>query len=181
MFPNNKTINMTISPPQSYSFNESSSDQIQSPNLFEYFLIFFGLCIFLIGIIGNLLVILVIVKNVHMRSITNIFIGNLAIGDFCVVLMCLPATLITDITGNWWFGKTMCKIIPYIQYISVCVSVLTLTSISYERYYAIVFPLKLKATKFRAKIIILLVWTLAVLINLPHPLVITLIEENGTF
>jgi hypocretin (orexin) receptor 2 len=180
MFANNKTINMSFSP-HSYSFNESSSDQIQLPNLFEYFLIFFGLCIFLIGIIGNLLVILVIVKNVHMRSITNIFIGNLAIGDFCVVLMCLPATLITDITGNWWFGKTMCKIIPYIQYISVCVSVLTLTSISYERYYAIVFPLKLKATKFRAKIIILLVWTLAVLINLPHPLVITLIEENGTF
>jgi hypocretin (orexin) receptor 2 len=52
----------------------------------------------------------------------------------------------------------MCKIIPYVQYISVCVSVMTLTAISYERYYAIVYPLKFLATKFRAKLIIVTVW-----------------------
>jgi hypocretin (orexin) receptor 2 len=154
---------------------------VVSPTLFEYCLIIIGFSIFLIGIIGNLLVVIVVAKNAHMRTITNIFIVNLAIGDFFVILICLPPSLINDITGNWWFGKTMCKIIPYIQYISVCVSVLTLTSISYERYYAIVYPLKLKATKFRAKLIILLVWTIAIIINSPHPIVITLIEENGTF
>ena len=109
----------------------------------------------------------------------NYFLFFYGKGDFCVVLICLPPTLINDITGNWYFGLPMCKIIPFIQYISVCVSVMTLTSISYERYYAIVYPLKLKATKFRAKIIILVVWCLAIVINLPHPIVITLIEDDG--
>jgi hypocretin (orexin) receptor 2 len=162
--------------------NKTSTEPlVVSPTLFEYCLILIGFSIFLIGIIGNLLVVIVVAKNAHMRTITNIFIVNLAIGDFFVILICLPPSLINDITGNWWFGKTMCKIIPYIQYISVCVSVLTLTSISYERYYAIVYPLKLKATKFRAKLIILFVWAIAIIINSPHPIVITLIEENGTY
>ena len=57
---------------------------------------------------------------------------------------------------------------------------MTLTSISYERYYAIVYPLKFMATKFRAKIIILVVWVLAVLINLPQPIVITMSKDNAT-
>jgi hypothetical protein len=57
---------------------------------------------------------------------------------------------------------------------------MTLTSISYERYYAIVYPLKFMATKFRAKIIILVVWVLAVLVNLPQPIVITMSKDNAT-
>jgi hypothetical protein len=86
-----------------------------APNLFEWCLMFFALNIFLVGILGNLLVILVVVKNAHMRTITNIFIVNLAIGDFLVILICLPPTLITDVTGSWWFGETMCKVMPYVQ------------------------------------------------------------------
>lgn len=85
------------------------------PNAFEWCLLIFAFTIFVIGIIGNLLVIIVVAKNAHMRTITNIFIVNLAIGDFLVILICLPPSVITDIAGNWWFGETMCKIIPYVQ------------------------------------------------------------------
>lgn len=85
------------------------------PNLFEWCLLIFSLAIFLIGIVGNLLVIIVVVKNAHMRTIGNLFFANLAIGDFLVILICLPPSIITDIAGNWMFGETMCKIIPYLQ------------------------------------------------------------------
>lgn len=57
---------------------------------------------------------------------------------------------------------------------------MTLTSISYERYYAIVYPLKFQATKFRAKIILLVIWILSILINVPHPIVIRMEQENNT-
>jgi hypothetical protein len=69
-----------------------------SPGLFQCFLAIISIIIFFVGIIGNLLVILVVAKNAHMRTITNIFIVNLAIGDFLVVLICLPPTMINDIT-----------------------------------------------------------------------------------
>lgn len=92
------------------SYIESSSF---SP--FELFLIFLSLIIFTVGILGNFLVVLVVIKNSHMRTITNMFIVNLAIGDILVILICLPPTILTDVTHNWYFGRTMCKIIPYIQ------------------------------------------------------------------
>jgi hypocretin (orexin) receptor 2 len=56
---------------------------------------------------------------------------------------------------------------------------MTLTAISYERYYAIFYPLKFMATKFRAKLIILIVWILSILISMPQPIVIELNVENG--
>ena len=57
---------------------------------------------------------------------------------------------------------------------------MTLTAISYERYYAIVYPLKFMATKYRAKIIILIVWILSVLISMPQPIVLELNFDNET-
>lgn len=150
---------------------------------FDHFLIAFVCSIFMIGIVGNALVIIVVIKNAHMRTITNILIVNLAIGDFLVILICLPATVFQDVTQNWVFGEVMCKLVVFVQYISVCVSVMTLTVISYERFYAIVYPLKFQATMFRAKIILMAIWVLSVIINLPHPIVIKkgLYPEYGVF
>nr|QVK45654.1 G protein-coupled receptor [Proales similis] len=158
----------------------SSEAEMSLPvyGVYTWCLIFVSTIIFTFGFLGNLLVIIVVVKNAPMRTITNLFIVNLAIGDLLVILICLPPTMINDITGSWWFGALMCKIMPYTQYISVCVSVMTLTSISYERYYAIVYPLKFQATKFRAKLIICVVWTIAIFINIPLPMVISIQHEE---
>ncbi len=86
-----------------------------SPTIFEWFLLIFAFIIFIIGILGNSLVVLVVAKNAHMRTITNIFIVNLAVGDFLVILICLPPSILNDVTSNWWFGEIMCKLIIFVQ------------------------------------------------------------------
>lgn len=53
----------------------------------------------------------------------------------------------------------------YLQTVSVSVSVLTLTVISVERWYAICYPLKFKATTGRAKRLILLIWVIALIVG----------------
>ncbi|PSN49040.1 Orexin receptor type 2, partial [Blattella germanica] len=49
----------------------------------------------------------------------------------------------------------------YLQTVSVAVSVLTLTFISVDRWYAICFPLKFKSTTSRAKTAIFIIWLVA--------------------
>ena len=54
-------------------------------------------------------------KNQHMRTVTNYFIVNLSFADVLVTLICLPASLVVDITETWFFGNALCKVVPYLQ------------------------------------------------------------------
>ncbi|KAE8747396.1 hypothetical protein FOCC_FOCC005863 [Frankliniella occidentalis] len=58
------------------------------------------------------------------------------------------------------------------QTVSVAVSVLTLTFISIERWYAICFPLQFRSTISRAKRAIALIWVVALLFDVPELVVL---------
>ncbi|CAH0717967.1 unnamed protein product, partial [Brenthis ino] len=60
--------------------------------------------------------------------------------------------------------------------VSVTVSVLTLTFISVDRWYAICFPLKFKSTINRAKTAIFVIWTVSLLFNAPELIVLTTVK-----
>ncbi len=53
--------------------------------------------ILIVGVIGNFMVILVISLRPQMRSVTNMFIMNLAVADLFVIVFCVPATLLSNI------------------------------------------------------------------------------------
>ena len=53
--------------------------------------------VFLLGILGNSLVVSVVYRNPRMHSVTNYFIVNLAIADILVCVFCLPITLLSNL------------------------------------------------------------------------------------
>ncbi|XP_067378340.1 neuropeptide FF receptor 1-like [Channa argus] len=56
--------------------------------------------IFLLCMVGNILVCLIVLENRRMRTVTNLFILNLAISDLLVGIFCIPTTLVDNlITG----------------------------------------------------------------------------------
>ncbi len=58
------------------------------------------LFIFLLCLMGNGLVCVIVLRNRHMRTVTNIFILNLAVSDLLVGIFCIPTTLVDNlITG----------------------------------------------------------------------------------
>lgn len=60
------------------------------------YVLIFSLCM-----VGNILVCFIVLKNRQMRTVTNIFILNLAISDLLVGILCLPITLVDNlITGK---------------------------------------------------------------------------------
>lgn len=100
------------------STDEEKIEQILAhiwPTPMFWALIACHMVVFVVGLIGNALVCIAVVRNANMRTVTNIFIVNLAVADFLVLLFCLPATVATDVTQTWFFGSAGCKIISSLQ------------------------------------------------------------------
>ncbi|XP_053946247.1 G-protein coupled receptor 39-like, partial [Anastrepha ludens] len=131
----------------------------------------FCIAIMTLGVIGNIMVPIVIVKTKDMRNSTNIFLTNLSIADLLVLLVCTPTVLVEVNTRpeTWVLGHAMCKAVPFIELTVAHASVLTILAISFERYYAICEPLKAGyvCTKARAILICILAWGLAAIFTSP--------------
>lgn len=85
------------------------------PDHYEWTLIAAHLVVFIVGLVGNALVCVSVFRNTSMRTVTNYFIVNLAVADFLVILVCLPPTVIWDVTATWFLGDALCKIVLYFQ------------------------------------------------------------------
>ncbi|KAH8238382.1 hypothetical protein KR032_005248, partial [Drosophila birchii] len=116
--------------------------------------------ILLCAVVGNLLVVLTLVQNRRMRTITNVFLLNLAISDILLGVFCMPVTLVGTLLRHFIFGELLCKLIQFAQAASVAVSSWTLVAISCERYYAICHPLRSRTwqTINHANKIIAIIW-----------------------
>ena len=58
-------------------------------------------CMIIVGATGNLLVILVVVRNQAMRTARNVYIVNLAISDLMLCLITMPLTLVEILYMTW--------------------------------------------------------------------------------
>uniref|UniRef100_A0A8C5JGW5 Neuropeptide FF receptor 1 n=1 Tax=Junco hyemalis TaxID=40217 RepID=A0A8C5JGW5_JUNHY len=137
--------------------------------------------IFLMCVVGNVLVCFVVVKNRQMRTVTNMFLLNLAISDLLVGIFCMPTTLVDNLITGWPFDNTMCKMSGLVQGMSVSASVFTLVAIAVERFRCIVHPFRQKLTLRKALLTIAVIWVLALLIMCPAAVTLTVTREEHHF
>jgi len=72
--------------------------------------------IFLLALAGNGLVCHVVQSSPRMRTVTNYFIVNLAVGDILMILFCVPFSSVSTVLLQYWpFGSEMCHIVSYSQ------------------------------------------------------------------
>ncbi|XP_042235522.1 gastrin/cholecystokinin type B receptor-like [Homarus americanus] len=149
-----------------YDFNESLStyywDELLPP-LTVYVMTL------MLGVLGNSLIIYTIVRYSGMKSTTNVFLASLASADLLLILICVPIKTAKVFAYSWTFGWFLCKGIHYLQNVSAICSVLNLTAMSMERYYAILFPFRAKyiLTVHQAQKMTALVWVLSILLSTP--------------
>ncbi|XP_040195755.1 cholecystokinin receptor-like [Rana temporaria] len=126
--------------------------------------------IFLLSVFGNTLIIIVLVMNKRLRTITNSFLLSLAVSDIMVALLCMPFTLIPNLMGDFIFGEVICKTAAYFMGISVSVSTFNLVAIAIERYSAICNPLQSRVwqTRSHAYKVIAATWILSIIIMIPY-------------
>lgn len=121
--------------------------------------------LFLVGVTGNVMTILVVSKYRDMRTTTNLYLCSMAVSDL-LIFLCMPLDLYRMWRYRpWQFGDALCKLFQFVSESCTYSTILSITALSVERYLAICFPLRAKAlvTKRRVRGLILLLWTVSLL------------------
>ncbi|XP_023234664.1 allatostatin-A receptor-like [Centruroides sculpturatus] len=130
--------------------------------------ILFGI-IFIVGLFGNSLVVIVVLCNPQMRSTTNLLIINLAVADLLFIVFCVPFTAWDYALPYWPFGDAWCKVVQYLVIVCAYASIYTLVLMSLDRFLAVVHPITSISlrTERNALIAIFLVWIVILLSCVP--------------
>ena len=87
----------------------------------------------LVAIIGNLIVIWIIVAHRRMRTVTNLFLLNLAIADFLLASGNAAFNFVFMLNSHWPFGSVFCVISNVVANLTVSTSVFTILAMSLDR------------------------------------------------
>ena len=141
-------------------------------------------CILLVvSLLGNSLTIAVVRREQRMRKTVNFFIVNMCIADLLITLY-MPRSMSVWYDGYKWqlhgmLGLVVCKFAVFMHQTAICVSIFTVVAISFDRFFAVVFPLKTIITKKICRIIIVMIWFSSVAIRLPMLYGLNLVYNNG--
>lgn len=84
----------------SANYTEAIEREYVEDYVFQSAFSFVYLLIFTLGVFGNVLVVYVVWANKHMRTVTNIFIVNLAVSDIMLCGLAVPFTPLYTFTGK---------------------------------------------------------------------------------
>lgn len=113
------------------------ADELQADDIVDCIAFLFKsvLMIFIIvaALLGNLLVIVSVMRHPKLRVITNYFVVSLALADMLVAIcaMCFNASV--ELTGKWLFGIFMCDVWNSLDVYFSTVSIFHLCCISVDR------------------------------------------------
>uniref|UniRef100_A0A4W6CV58 G-protein coupled receptors family 1 profile domain-containing protein n=1 Tax=Lates calcarifer TaxID=8187 RepID=A0A4W6CV58_LATCA len=99
------------------------------------------LVVCILGLAGNSLVIVAILKLDKMSSSTTVYIFNLALADG-LFMVGLPFIASQNFQNHWMFGDMACKVVMVLDGINQFTSVFCLTVMSIDRYMAVADPLR---------------------------------------
>ncbi|XP_041985398.1 octopamine receptor beta-1R-like [Aricia agestis] len=159
---------------RTFELNETNdfvySNQFNDPLIVLLIVLKCAIMLFIIlaAILGNLLVIVSVMRHRKLRVLTNYFVVSLALADMLVAIWAMCFNFSVEITnGEWLFGYFMCDVWNSLDVYFSSASILHLCCISVDRYYAIVQPLDypLIMTPGRLGIMLAVVWCSPALVS----------------
>ncbi|XP_054450698.1 C-C chemokine receptor type 2-like [Pteronotus mesoamericanus] len=137
--------------------------------------------VFIVGFVGNLLVVLTLINCKKLKSMTDIYLLNLAISDL-LLLLTLPVWM-HFVSNEWALGDIMCKVITGIYQIGYFGGIFFIILLTIDRYLAIVhavFALKARTVTFGA-VTSGITWVVAVFASLPVIIFTEAKPEDGAY
>ncbi|KAK2855468.1 hypothetical protein Q7C36_007337 [Tachysurus vachellii] len=169
----------TVLQSRTTSENDSANDTILDEYLFcntnikafsRVFLPTLYSIVFIVGFIGNCLVVCVLVKFHKKSNMSDVCLFNLVLSDL-LFLLSLPFWAHYALTSQWTFGSFMCRTVTAFYMLGFYGSIFFMILMTIERYSVIVHTntsLFSKHRSVRASIaLVLFMWTLSLGASLP--------------
>ena len=151
--------------------NKYPCANITAPTILSFSTASFAILSAVVATVGNLLVVLAVLLDPHKdlrRSPFNYFVASLALADLIVGLVTSPLGAIHLIFEGLKQINQQFRVWLHMTYfISCTASLLSLTALAVDRYFAITYPLvyRAKLNTMRAFLVSVMVWTVSVAIS----------------
>lgn len=122
------------------------------------------------NVYGLFQVLFAILRTSTLRTVTNLLICNLSIADILFSLG-IPFIAVTRVTQNWILGDFVCKAVTYIQFVSAVCSILTMVTISVDRFTRICLMNRFKMASRDLVIVLVAIWIIST--SFPVPVAIS--------
>ncbi|XP_062872155.1 chemokine XC receptor 1-like [Trichomycterus rosablanca] len=138
--------------------------------------IFYSIVVIL-SLVGNVLVLVIISLYETLKSLTNIFILNLALSDLLFTLG-LPFWGCYYIWG-WTLGEVACKAVSFIFSAGFYSSIMFLVLMTIQRYMAVVHPLSGWEKGEHVALILIATWVVSISAALPALILSSVMSDQG--
>ena len=133
----------------------------------------FAYClIFLVSLAGNTVIGKIVYKTKTMRKPINFLIVNMAMSDMLFPIFWFPFAVSRLYTDFWLIGgplgQALCKLVAFLPFVSIVVSIQSLVLIAVDRFGAVVYPLRSPFISSKlCAFFILSTWIVAMVIESP--------------
>ena len=148
-------------------------DPLQLPSIIHQVTIIVVYSIMLLfSLSGNTIIIFIVFTRPFMRSVTNCLIANMAAADLLMTFSAMPYSVAYTYIASRWFGGIMgmitCKLLHFAIALSIAASILTLTVIALDRFFAVAYPFKRVSAIRNIPTTNMLIWLVSVICMSPY-------------
>lgn len=123
--------------------------------------------LFVIGAYGNVTVFVTLLRA-HRKSRISLMITHLTMADLVVTFIMIPMEIVWRITNEWRAGNAACKIFLMLRAFGLYLSSNVLVCVSMDRYFAILYPLKVNDARHRSKTMLAVAWIFSFVCAFPQ-------------
>lgn len=135
------------------------------------------------GLAGNGLGLYLALRKKAGNRATNMLIANMAVADLLVTIFAMPYTILYIHVGLKWIGgvigQVTCKFVHFSYQVSIPASIFTVLLVSFDRFFAICYPMKGKVFR-NVKVMTAVIWVSSAAYAVPFKMANDIHEHNGT-
>ena len=128
-------------------------------------------------------ILVIVFRQKNLRTVPNLLVVSLAVGDFLFVLFCVPFGAVAYSLEYYPFSTFYCRFENFIINLSLGVSVFSLLALSVDRYKIIAKPLASHANdpSNQLKIVVFFIWLMAIILAIPETVYSGKIDSYSNF